>query len=124
MLGIGTGAILLMLVTPAVGIVATRDTIWFLAVPFWAVRIRRSDVASVASVDVRPVEDFGGWGVKGASRKNGLLLAADGHRAVRIVRANGQVFLATSDDAERAVSEIGHRPVPADTQRSAESATY
>jgi hypothetical protein len=106
MLSLGTAVIVLMLAAPAVGIVATRESVWLLAAPFWAVRIRIADIASVASVDVRPMEDFGGWGVKGSSRRTGLLLAANGHRAVRITRANGQVFLATSDQAERAVTAI------------------
>ncbi|WIB32760.1 hypothetical protein [Curtobacterium sp. MCSS17_005] len=61
----------------------------------------------MTSVDVRPMEDFGGWGIKGRSRRDGLLLAADGQRAVRIARLNGQVFLATSDDADGVASAIG-----------------
>lgn len=111
MLGIGAGSIVLMLLAPAVGILRTRTAVWLVAVPFWAVRIRMDDIATISAVDIRPVEDFGGWGVKGASRKQGLLLAANGHRAVRIVRRNGQVFFATSDDPERATAllEIGVR---------------
>lgn len=107
MLGIGAGVLLLTVVVPAVGIIATHNSVWFLAVPFWVVRIRRVDIASVTTVDVHPLEDFGGWGIKGSSRRKGLLLAADGQRAVRIARGNGQVFLATSDDAERAATAIG-----------------
>ena len=106
MLGIGAGVLLLTLVVPAVGILATRNSVWLLAVPFWVVRIRIVEIASVTIVDVRPLEDFGGWGVKGSSRRKGLLLAADGQRAVRITRENGQVFLATSENAERAASTI------------------
>jgi len=106
MLGIGAGVLLLTLVVPAVGILATRNSVWFLAVPFWVVRIRIVEIASVTIVDVRPLEDFGGWGIKGSSRRDGLLLAADGQRAVRITRENGQVFLATSENAERAVTTI------------------
>ncbi|SOC88330.1 hypothetical protein SAMN05660766_2033 [Curtobacterium sp. 314Chir4.1] len=106
MLGIGAGVLLLTLVVPAVGILATRNSVWLLAVPFWVVRIRIVEIASVTIVDVRPLEDFGGWGIKGSSRRRGLLLAADGQRAVRIRRENGQVFLATSGNAERAASTI------------------
>ena len=107
MLGIGTASIVLMLSTPAVAIVATRNAVWLIAAPFWGVRVKIDDVASVASADVRPMEDFGGWGIKGRSRRGGLLLAADGQRAVRIARLNGQVFLATSDDADGVASAIG-----------------
>jgi hypothetical protein len=107
MLGIGTGLLALMLVAPAVGIISTRTTVWLLAVPFWAVCIKVADIASVTTVDVHPLEDFGGWGIKGTSRRKGLLLAADGQRAVRIARANGQVFLATSANAERVVTALG-----------------
>lgn len=107
MLGIGTASIVLMLSTPAVAIIATRNALWLVAAPFWGVRVKIDDVASVASADVRPMEDFGGWGIKGRSRRGGLLLAADGQRAVRIARLNGQVFLATSDDADGVASAIG-----------------
>lgn len=106
MLGIGTSLLVLMLVAPAVGIVATRDAVWFVAVPFWAVRIDLADISAVDGIEVRPLEDFGGWGVKGSSRRRGLLLAADGQRAVRIARRNGQVFLATSSDADVVVVGI------------------
>lgn len=107
MLGIGSGVLMLALVVPAVGIIATRNSVWFLAVPFWAVRIRIVEIASVTSVDVHPLEDFGGWGIKGSSRRKGLLLAANGQRAVRITRGNGQVFLATSGNTEHVVTAIG-----------------
>ena len=106
MLGVGAGLLVLLFVAPAVGILATRGTVWLVAVPFWAVRTEFADIESVVDVDVRPLEDFGGWGVKGASRRKSLLFAAGCGRAVRIVRANGQVFLATSDDAESAVGAI------------------
>lgn len=107
MLGIGAGVLLLTLVVPAVGIIATRNSVWLLAVPFWVVRIRTVEIASVSTVDVDPLADFGGWGIKGSSRRNGLLFAADGQSAVRITRRNGQVFLATSDNAEEAATAIG-----------------
>jgi hypothetical protein len=106
MLAIGLAMLVIALVVPAVGIIATRESVWFLAVPFWAVRIKVTEIASVDCVDVRPLEDFGGWGVKGSSRRKGLLLAANGHRAVRVARPNGQVFLVTSENAERVVAAI------------------
>ncbi|WP_420370266.1 hypothetical protein [Curtobacterium sp. L1-20] len=107
MLGIGTGVLLLTLVVPAVGIIATRKSVWLLAVPFWAVRIRLVEITSVDTVDVHPLEEFGGWGIKGSSRRKGLLLAADGQRAVRIRMKNGRLFLATSGEAEHAATAIG-----------------
>lgn len=109
MLGIGVGLIALMLAAPAVVITTNSTAVWLIAVPFWAVRIERDDIASITSVDVRPLEDFGGWGVKGSSRKKGLLLAANGQQAVQITRDNGQVFLATSDDPEQVIAVIAHR---------------
>ena len=109
MLGIGAGLITLMLTTPAVVITTNSTAVWLIAVPFWAVRIKFDDIASTMSVDVRPLEDFGGWGIKGSSRKKGLLLAANGQQAVQITRDNGQVFLATSDDPEHVIATIVHR---------------
>lgn len=109
MLGIGAGLIALMLAAPAVVITTNSTAVWLIAVPFWAVRIERDDIASITSVDVRPLEDFGGWGVKGSSRRKGLLLAANGQQAVQITRDNGQVFLATSDDPEQVIAAIVHK---------------
>ena len=109
MLGIGAGLIALMLAAPAVVITTNSTAVWLIAVPFWAVRIKVDDIASITSVDVRPLEDFGGWGIKGSSRKKGLLLAANGQRAVQITRGNGQVFLATSDAPEQVIATVVHR---------------
>lgn len=109
MLGIGAGLITQMLTAPAVVITTNSTAVWLIAVPFWAVRIKFDEIASIMSVDVRPLEDFGGWGVKGSSRKKGLLFAANGQQAVRISRDNGQVFLATSDDPEQVIAAIVHR---------------
>lgn len=109
MLGIGAGLIALMLTAPAVVITTNSTAIWLVAVPFWAVRIKFDDIVSITSVDVRPLEDFGGWGIKGSSRKKGLLLAANGQQAVQITRVNGQVFLATSGDPERVIAAILHK---------------
>ncbi|OEI67727.1 hypothetical protein Cus16_2476 [Curtobacterium sp. ER1/6] len=111
MLGFGGGLFVLMLTAPAVAIMTTRRAVWFVVVPFWAVRVRLDDIASIESVDVRPLEDFGGWGIKGASRRKGLLLAANGQKAIRITRGNGQVFLATSEDPERVIAAFARPSV-------------
>jgi len=109
MLGIGAGLIVLMLTAPAVVITTNSTAVWLIAVPFWAVRIKVDDIASITSVAVRPLEDFGGWGIKGSSRKKGLLLAANGEQAVQVTRGNGQVFLATSDAPEQVIAAVVHR---------------
>lgn len=40
--------------------------IWFF--PYYKKRIPRKDIAKMYLDDVRPLEDFGGWGVKGNAR--------------------------------------------------------
>lgn len=99
----------LSITLPAVAIIATRRAMWIVGVPFWAVRLPWGRVAAVERAEVHPVEDFGGWGIKGSSRRKGLLFAARGEAAVGVRRDDGRLFLATADRPDRVTAECDRR---------------
>ncbi|MFC8681680.1 DUF1648 domain-containing protein [Microbacterium ureisolvens] len=58
-----------------------------------------ADIASAARVEVAPVAEFGGWGLRlGTERRFGVVLRAG--EAIEVVRRNGRRFVVTVDDAE------------------------
>jgi hypothetical protein len=75
---VGTvGALLLLPLILAVSRVRVRlkdDRLRWSFFPFWAGSIPYADVAAAGSVDVNPLPDFGGWGVKWSSSKLGFRL--------------------------------------------------
>lgn len=76
-------------------------------VPFWGKRLRWSDVESIAVEEVRPFEDFGGWGIKGSQKRHGILLSAGDTRSVKFSLSDGRRYLvALGDGADAAVSEL------------------
>jgi hypothetical protein len=57
-------------------------------------RVPLSDVASVASVQVHPVRDFGGWGIRwGAFRRWGVVTRPGD--AIEVRRKDGSAFVVT-----------------------------
>jgi hypothetical protein len=61
-------------------------------------RIRLADIASAAAVDVNPMGEFGGWGLRlSVDRRFGVVLRRG--EAIEVVRTNGRRFVVTVDDA-------------------------
>ncbi|WP_309067462.1 hypothetical protein [Microbacterium sp.] len=76
-------------------------------VPFWGKRLRWSEVESVFVEEVRPFEDFGGWGIKGSQKRHGILLSAGDTRSVKFVLTDGRRYLvALGDGTDAAVREL------------------
>ncbi|WP_109210878.1 MULTISPECIES: DUF1648 domain-containing protein [Microbacterium] len=62
-------------------------------------RVPLGDVAAVTRVEVNPMPEFGGWGLRmGAGRRFGVVLRTG--EAIEVVRRNGRRFVVTVDDAE------------------------
>ncbi len=58
-----------------------------------------AEVASAAKVDVNPMGEFGGWGLRwSVDRRFGVVLRAGA--AIEVTRTNGRRFVVTVDDAE------------------------
>jgi hypothetical protein len=62
-------------------------------------RVPLAEVATASKVEVTPMGEFGGWGIRlGAGRRLGIILRAGD--AIEVARANGRRLVVTVDDAE------------------------
>lgn len=75
----------------------------FSLVPFWGRRLRWEQLARVDVEELRPLEDFGGWGIKGSQRRSGILLSAGDLRTVRLTATDGRRYLVGLGDEADAV---------------------
>jgi hypothetical protein len=70
-----------------------------LGLPAW--RIRLDDVAAAGVVDVAPLGDFGGWGIRlGRGRRTGIVTRSG--EALEVRRRSGRALVVTVDDAAAA----------------------
>jgi len=72
-------------------------------------RVPIADIESVVAVGVRPMRDFGGWGIRGAVGRGGhwrtgvIVRAGD---AIQVTRRGGRQFVVTVDDAATAAAVL------------------
>ncbi|QYH34981.1 hypothetical protein [Salinibacterium sp. M195] len=94
-----------------VSIKANDDAIVIGFFPFYRKRLSRDSIARVYADKVRPFEEFGGWGVKGSARKNGLLLSAGEAQVVGFELVDGRKYLVGAGDATpHVISLLGSSP--------------
>jgi hypothetical protein len=88
---------------------AGRGRVRLSIVPFWTLRLHQNDIESVTAEKVRPLEDFGGWGIKGRSRKKGLLFSSGGDEVVVFRTRSGRTYLVSVREGEgaRVAAELG-----------------
>jgi hypothetical protein len=71
--------------------------------PRWS--IRTSEIVDVRVVQVNPVAEFGGWGLRiGADGRMGVVLRTG--EALQVTRENGRAFVVTIDDAATAAAVL------------------
>jgi hypothetical protein len=58
---------------------------------FYRTSIPLSDVATAAAVEYRPIREYGGWGIRGFSRRRAL--NARGNRGVLLMKKDGSTLL-------------------------------
>ncbi|MBZ4488496.1 hypothetical protein LQ938_14970 [Microbacterium sp. cx-55] len=87
----------------------------FSLVPFWGKTLRWTHIAAIDVEEVRPFEDFGGWGIKGSQKRHGILLSAGETTAVRITTTDGRRYLVGVGDASSAAVEAVRELAPPDT---------
>ncbi len=73
-----------------------RYTVWpsglEISVPGWRLAFIPADsITTVEVCDVRPLRDWGGWGIRGSGRRRAFIW--DGRRAVRLRGAHGEYLL-------------------------------
>lgn len=108
-IAIMVAAVVLVVVTflSGVRIRADQTAVAVSLVPFWRKRMRWSDIASVDVEEVRPFEDFGGWGIKGSQKREGILLSAGETRSVKFTLADGRRYLvAVGDGADEVARDL------------------
>lgn len=65
----------------------------------WPVfRLRAADVVSVSAAPIEPFAEYGGWGLRWAPDRFGLVMRAG--EGIVATRANGRLFAVTVDDAD------------------------
>ena len=70
---------------------------------FRMLRVRLADIVSAASVEVDPIAEFGGWGIRFDSRgRRGVVLASG--PAIQVERRSGAAVVVTVDDAATAAA--------------------
>jgi len=71
-------------------------------VPRFAIPL--DDIAEASSIAVTPLADFGGWGIRLASGKTGLIVR--GGEALQVSRTSGRTLVVTVDDATTAAALV------------------
>lgn len=61
--------------------------------------IAPGEVASATLVDIVPLRDFGGWGIRGIGKRIGVVIRAG--EAIEVTRKDGRVFIVTVPQAAR-----------------------
>lgn len=75
--------------------------------PFYRRTLPMSEIQDVSIVDIRPVGQFGGWGVKGMARsKHGLLLGGHPSRGLRFETFDDHRYVVTFPDLEPIVQAL------------------
>jgi len=76
---------------------------------FWPIfrrTIHFRDIAAVDAIEVDPMRDYGGWGLKGTSRsERGMLFSAGGHYGVMVTTRDGRRYVATAREPMDDVAE-------------------
>lgn len=87
--------------------------------PFYRRTLPLSEIRSVAIVDIRPVQQFGGWGIKGlAKSQNGLLLGGAPPRGLRFETTDDRRYVVTFSDLDPIVTALANQgcTLSADTE--------
>lgn len=87
--------------------------------PVYWVRMPVEAVHDVQVVEVRPWEDYGGWGVKGSAHTpTGLLFSAGGSEAVSLATTDGRHYLVSAKDCKAVAGQLRdtlvREPLPSD----------
>lgn len=65
-----------------------------------------TDVASFEAVRIRPVREFGGWGIRYGGKQRGWLYNVSGPHAVRIQYRDGRILHVGTQDPDRFVEAL------------------
>lgn len=111
---IGAGLVVLLLVSAALATMRLKTTVSAEAVTvrlgiLTTTRVPIHDIARAEAVVYRPVRDYGGWGIKGSSRRRAL--NARGDRGVLLTRTDGSTLMIGSQRPRELLAALGHAGV-------------
>lgn len=72
-------------------------------------RVRGSDIVDAVAIDLDPIADFGGWGIRWALTSGGRSrtgIVARAGEALQVTRRDGREFVVTVDDAATAAAVL------------------
>jgi hypothetical protein len=76
------------------------------------VRVPISDLARAEAIAYQPVQDYGGWGVRGIGRRR--VFSARGDRGVLLTRKDGSTLMVGSQDPRRLLAALALAGVATD----------
>ncbi|MDM8083976.1 hypothetical protein QUV83_04250 [Cellulomonas cellasea] len=91
--GVAVSLLLVIVFATGAALYADERRVAVALAPFWRRTIRWENVESVELRTVRPLEDFGGWGIKGSHRKRGVLISTGDDETVEIATSDGRRYL-------------------------------
>jgi len=65
-------------------------------------RLPLEEIVEVRVVEVRPLAEFGGWGIRIAGKRTGIIVRAGS--AVQVSRSNGKILVFSTADGDRATA--------------------
>lgn len=78
--------------------------------PFYRRSLPFSEVRAVSIVDIKPVQQYGGWGIKGlAKSRHGLLLGGHPPRGLRFETADDRRYVVTFTDLDPIVTALANQ---------------
>lgn len=99
------GAVLLMRLTTTV----TPDAISVKYGFLYRTRIPLSEVARAEAVEYAPIREYGGWGIRGSSRRRAL--NARGNQGVLLTRSDGTTLLVGSQNPRELLDALARAGV-------------
>lgn len=107
---VAISVVLLVVITfgSGISIKANENVVVIGLFPFFRKRLSRDSIVRIYADEVRPFEDFGGWGVKGNARKNGLLLSTGETEVIGFELSDGRrYFVAAGDETQKVIALLG-----------------
>ena len=104
------GVVLVMLVVLHNWITISPGTVRIGYVPFYRRTLPLSKIRSVSIVEIKPVQQYGGWGIKGlAKSRNGLLLGGYPPRGLRFETVDDRRYVVTFPDLDPIVAALANQ---------------
>ncbi|MDF2668923.1 MAG: hypothetical protein K0R67_1229 [Paenibacillus sp.] len=86
------------------GIVVTRQEIIISLLPIFRKKISLDAISDIKMVGIKPIQEFGGWGIRWNGKKSGLILSGD--KGIEIHFKNANPFVISTKNAEQLFNTV------------------